>query len=343
MKTLDIYIDLLFLKKFFENKPTNNETQQFRDWLDFFVFLSSPHLKFIDVKDGKEKQDLIRFLEQPHIRDNFFATLQADITNYYFSINYNFGNNTTIKNPHSVFFIEFSEAQIAELSKKYGYCFVNFQTYTSTWKKFNPRNYQNSISVSALSRDFNHWNYMVTLKHSFNSMLLIDRYLFAETGFGIHKVVDNYKSNLKQLFQYFVPKNDAITVTDITIISSTRAISPSVTLAQIATYLQTQVFAVLFPQSKFNLSIILVDNVPDTHDRRIITNYFDLHSGDSFMYVTNAHNNHIKVDTSLHIYTFFSGEQLKDATKRINDIRGLVLGANSANNFIGNKQNRLLK
>jgi hypothetical protein len=349
MKTLDIYIDLLFLKKFFESEPTDKKTIPYRNWLDFYFFLRSTHICLFNAKDGKliDKNDFIRQFEMfadEKQRNDFFAPLQLNVENYAVSKSYQYNQN--IKNPHTIFFIEFEKEVTESLEKSFGYLFVNSKNYMQKWKLLNPRNHQSFITISNKG-DIKNWNDFEYLKHSANSLIIVDRYIFG----------GNYAHNLAEMLLHLFPSlaNSAENTTcfDITLIIGNKINNNNVDLKDNKDLVENvkKVFKKHFPKCELTVVQLLKrsrdnrnqekrEDIPLTHDRRIISNYFYFSSGDSITYESSP--NDMLANTDFHIYSIFDSKTFETVQTRLAEFKYQIDNKTHANNYIGTKQNRLL-
>lgn len=328
------YCDIRFFEDFFRKKPMDLEimTSDAKNWRSFYEYGLNKKHSFIIINLSKEEA-LAQLQTNPIVKKLFdlYNNSQIDLK---------FDKNIAEKlktvdfcktcNPHSVFFLDNTDAESDKLEKQTGLLFFNLGNHLKKWGKYSPDSYTSPISVGEKGI-LKNWNYLANLRHSFNSIIIADRYLFK----------GDYQENLKQLFTNFLHDLEQPTIMDITILLEEKQLSYNLSMADIAKFLQKQVFNKIVNLA-INLSIIQVKHIPVTHDRRIITNYFYLYSGDSFSYVTDKEPNKIYSNTDLHIYTLFDNQTMQNAKERLAEYRNLVLGAKHINLFIGTKQNRLL-
>lgn len=195
---LDIYIDFLFLKAFFENKPTDDLSKDYRNWLDFYLWLTnSQHINIITAKDGKVmKLNDFRVLLQERLskddgrREEFFKyKTNFDKTQYTNSPTFDYWNE--IKNPHSLFFLEFSKEEIETLNKT-GFWFLNYKEFLNQYKLLFLRE---SIFVSSDDEDtkFYSWEKLQEYQTPCNTIFITDNYM----ALSVSKV----KKNLAKLIE----------------------------------------------------------------------------------------------------------------------------------------------
>ncbi len=339
---LDVYLDFLFIKKFFENEPSETKTPQYRVWLDFYFFLKSNHIRVFNPKDNltTPNADFIRLFEifeNLEKRNNLFSKMDFSFEKYHINTNYDYSK---IQNPHSVFFIEFSETQSQDLEKKHGYFFINSENFVSKWKLLNPRNYQSFKTVSEKG-DFKTWKDFARLKHPANAILIVDRYIFG----------GNYQHNLQEmfenLFETIAEKSQILLIIGNSINNKPTDLKNETELKkqwskivkQKWTQAENSVAQVFEKQGEKRTETSL------THDRRIVTNYFYLVSGDSYSYVNKNQEN--LTNTDFHIYTVFDSETFTKMQERLLEFRKVILKPDNScrihfNNREGDCQNRLL-
>lgn len=327
------YCDIAFFDNYFRKTPAADATDsQAVAWQSFFNCGLNKNNNFVIINLSRD--DAFAQIQTNPIIKKLFDLYNAKRIDLKFDKNIatKLTDNTfyTSCKPHTVFFLDIADTEIDKLEKQTGLLFFNLTNHLTKWKRYSPDSYTSPISVGEKGV-FNNWSYIANFKHSFNSIIIADRYLFK----------GDYRENLKQLFMNFLHNLEQPTVMDITILLEEKQLSYNLSMADIAKFLQKQVFNNI-ANLTVNLSIVQVRHIPVTHDRRIITNYFYMYSGDSFSYVTDNNPTKIYSNTDLHIYTVFDTQSMQNAKERLVEYKNLVLGAKHINLFIGNKQNRLL-
>ncbi|MBP6234843.1 MAG: hypothetical protein KA270_00830 [Saprospiraceae bacterium] len=139
------------------------------------------------------------------------------------------------------------------------------------------------VHPSRLINDFLGWSFIGNLKIPVNAAIIIDRYAF--------KYDNVIKKNLTEILKHLIPEElegdfDLCLITDE---------EESMDFKKLKS-LVTKEFKNLHKKCSLNLSIFTLFRNISTHDRKIITNYYIISSGNSFDYYFN---DNITVDTSL--------------------------------------------
>lgn len=341
-KKLDIYFDIAFFQKFYNDKPNNELSKEFQNWLDFYLFFTqSSHIELIDAYDSKpvNQSDILLLLAHPQLIEQNTMTINA---------NYSYNQ---ISNPHSIFFLEFTLEQTESLEQRFGFIFINSHNYLQKWKLLNPRNHQ-SFKIVSQGGSFSNWDSFNALKHFANSILIIDRYFFmSNSGYS--------KGNLEGMFGNLFQKIESNL--DITIVLGEQVIGKQENKYKRLEYIDSRdnqtikdcvkdVKNVVKSKVSANCNLSMVQifrknggDVGITHDRRILSNYFYLVSGDSLTYQSEDSNgSKILVNTDFHIYTVFDSNTFFEMQKRLDELKKEVNSQTKEGNFIGTKQNRLL-
>jgi hypothetical protein len=350
MKTLDIYLDFSFLKFFLESEPQDKYSDDYQNWLDFLKFLEKhDFLKIITPNRNKEmkkydfKLQLRQLLRDKTFRQDFFNDFPSNTDNYKISIKFEYNNQIT--NPHSVLFIEFSTEQCQELENKYGYFFINWENFKTKWKLLNPRNHQSFVTVSEKG-NLKSWSDFSYLKHYANSIVIVDRYIFdGNYNHNLVEMLSNILSNLQNTICFDITiiignknnnKDFDINSTDgKTLVKSIEKIFKAKWSNYQFTIIQ------LFKRGRKGNNQEAREDISLTHDRRIITNYFYFSSGDSITYESQA--NSMQANTDFHIYSIFDSKTFETVQQRLAEFNFQMNAKIHVNNFIGNKQNRLLE
>lgn len=352
MKTLDIYLDFSFLRLFLENEPQDHYSDDYQNWLDFLKFLQKHNfVKIITPNNNTEipKNNFVlqlhQLLRNKSFRQDFFNDLPSNTENYKVSIAFEY--NIQIKNPHSIFFIEFSKEQCQELENKYGYFFINWENFKTKWKLLNPRNYQ-SFKIVSKTGNLGNWSSFSKLKHPANAIIIIDRYFFK--GFSKENI-ENMFGNLFEKIEYKFDVTLILgkqTIKDMALGYINTNNSEILHIREETKNIKKNIKSVIKNKlsKQDNLTIIQIfkgdkSDLDITHDRRIISNYFYMVSGASLSYENKEGK--ILVDTDFHIYTIFDSETFGEITKRFDELKPHIIAQDQTGHVEGNKQNRLLE
>jgi hypothetical protein len=354
MKTLDIYLDFLFLRYFLDNEPSDKYSDDYQDWFDFVKFLEKHnHIKIITPnrnKENKRNDFIIQFrqlLRDKSYRREFFEYFPKQVAKYKISTDFYYENE--IQNPHSVFFIEFPTQDSEILEKKYGYFFINSQNFKTKWKLLNPRTYQ-SFKIVSEKGTLNNWESFKIIKHPVNAVLIDDRYVFA----------GDYQHNLQELLTNLFEKNE--TKSEILVVIGNAINNKETNIGEETELLKEtkKIVKRLFANSNFSIAQLIENSnqkrteIKLTHDRRVISNYFYLVSGDSYSYdktfvdkITGEKKIELNTNTDFHIYTVFDSETFANIQNRLLEFRKLILKQDNSpklhiKNREGDCQNHLL-
>lgn len=140
------------------------------------------------------------------------------------------------------------------------------------------------VHPSRSINDFLGWSFIGYLKIPVNAAIIIDRYAF--------KYENSIKRNITEILKHLIP-DDLESDFDLCLITDEEE---SLDFKKLKS-LVTKEFKNLHKKCSLNLSIFtLRSHHISTHDRKIITNYYIIKSGNSFDYYNN---DNITVDTSL--------------------------------------------
>ena len=162
-------------------------------------------------------------------------------------------------------------------------------------------------------------------KHHFNSIVIIDRYIFK--GY-------NYAENVKNLVSSLMENSDSTFTFNVTILSEVNS-----DLESIHNNVKKSL-EVKFIKQNFYLTIANIQRDRRTHDRRIITNYTYFFSGDSF-----SHYQRKDINTQLHYDPMGETRKFAVVGDTLNQFKKLISGTKNVPNqkrIIQEGQNYLL-
>ncbi len=153
------------------------------------------------------------------------------------------------------------------------------------------------------------WDFISQFKHPFGGLIIIDRYFFSNS---------DYRANLGQILEQLTKHNLSLPL-HITILYQSNCVDNSFSNQALLYNDVSQVCSKIFSPGNFELTIIQVNQVNHTHDRRIITNYMFILSGNSFQYSTN--NDPIKVKSKVRTHLTFHDTLTKETFEDVlNDL-----------------------
>lgn len=186
---------------------------------------------------------------------------------------------------------------------------------------------QRSIS----SDDFSNWNKVSKYIRPFNSMVIIDRYMFTGSSTGGNLGLFEY--NLKIILGLFFKNCNC--QPRLVFIFQIKTTGPSRDMGPNSKELTTKIVKAIKSMNKNckkpEIALIYVSNtIDDEHDRNIITNYLRIKGGDTFVYYNSA-NEIITNSSDLDVYSLGNLQYRSNAEKLKAKLNGIISEVRSSN------------
>lgn len=316
---VDVYCDIEFLKKFYSYKsdlrfgPSNEKD---KIWLSLSNFFNNGNNIIINI--SIDRYDNYEYYEQHPFIKHYVdlwnsSTIELNFNDAVFN-EFDSDEFYKSKNQHKLFFIESDSITNEERSSRFGFYFLNTQTYEEVWNKIALKSKFLKISQDG---DIQNWIQFEEFRHPFRSILINDRYIFK-----LQK--DNYLSNVKGLLSSILPQSPISYTIDLTFIC--QDINKDLPLEKVESEISSLLTS-YFSHITFDFTLIQIqgDNRL-THGRRIFTNYYFLSSDSSIQFSNKSGD--IDADSDLFIFSIFDCNEFKAAQNRIVDFKNLICNSN---------------
>lgn len=270
-----VYIDYAFfkhlLKKGNENaNPLLRKSQTEYHVLLDFLFDSGIEMIFHIDEDETDEYDLIRVLEDYHVQGKLILKLFSK------ELFDNELNDINQRSPFCICFLASPEKRIEELISTSGFICISKKNFDTFLQK--PYFKKNTFEV-AKDGDISGWHDFGKLSHTFNSIVIFDRYLFANHEKSTRS---GYKETLAGIIKNLLSKNNSKTIY---ILVSAPEEFVSQDIDTLRKNIENSINESLICKKEIIVGLTLMRRkLPINHDRIIFTNLMVLSSGDSFNY-----------------------------------------------------------
>ncbi len=208
---------------------------------------------------------------------------------------------STVKNTNGIYLLESIEAK---LLNSYMYLMANVGDEINTLQKLIINEYDSSLHEQRTisEADFNSWDKVIKYIRPFNSMVIVDRYMFSGSAAGNLGMFEyNLKKFLAHSFEKIQGQPRLVFIFQIKANRAQPEMGPDSgeMISKIVKAVKTKNKHCKRPE----VALVYVSNTfSDEHDRSIITNYFRIKSGDTFVYF-NSTNTIITNSSDLDFYS----------------------------------------
>lgn len=221
---------------------------------------------------------------------------------------------STVKNTNGIYLLESIEAK---LLNSYMYLMANVGDEINTLQKLIINEYDSSLHEQRTisEADFNSWDKVIKYIRPFNSMVIVDRYMFSGSAAGNLGMFEyNLKKFLAHSFEKIQGQPRLVFIFQIKANRAQPEMGPDSgeMISKIVKAVKTKNKHCKRPE----VALVYVSNTfSDEHDRSIITNYFRIKSGDTFVYF-NSTNTIITNSSDLDFYSL-GNLQYRDAANNL--------------------------
>lgn len=286
---MELIVDKGFLTSFFQHNSSDRHKHLFDDFIRFIRKLQA---NFSLITNFSSQEELEVFTLENPLLEIIIEKAKPPIFLEEF-------NQIIREKPFheqhpcmKLFLVNCSTKDCNNLEGSYGYSFICGENFNWKWPLFYSDR-DDAVMIISNSKNlpdfkkFNHWEKLKVYQHSLNAAVLIDRYLF-------ERPKDQMLLNVKALFSNLIKNNAKAKIAiDITLIAEAPK-KPVYTLSEAYSALD------LFFKESFpivNFTLVRYDKQLDyklkelgyeIHDRRILTNYFQMESGKGFNLVNKT-------------------------------------------------------
>ncbi|TAH31053.1 MAG: hypothetical protein EAZ06_01110 [Cytophagales bacterium] len=354
---MELVITKEFLDDFFISFDEENKYH-----VDFKEFLTTK-IKGVtiitDLQDVTEWEQAseenplwLYLLDIPMMTPEFVPTVETDIATPSFYSTYTY--------PYKLFFTSKDKNTCENLCKDYGFEYLSIENLEDKWKTYYSQRDDFHLPIDSISIPrFDNWAKLSDFKHPINSIIVFDKYLFAEKNTPTNQQwsVDD---NLMKVFENLLNNQPNMLPLDLSIIIMKEHIKPVLAVPSGMSKLEyahkrvKDFFNLNFPRVNVNISIIHYDKQKHTsqkeHGRGVYTNYFYIFIEQGI----NIFNCSGQIINNSHISYFFPFRsantnivmsKLKNFKTYLNDIDSyLIANPSERGNYIyGSGNNRLVQ
>ncbi len=245
--------------------------------------------------------DLVRVKGMQAVENNGSITLELKNTSEFENEVIKIGS----KSPFSICFSTRDNVDLKESVHRSGYHFID----TGSIKDFLSLPFISQKNVFGVnkSRDISSWKDLKKLSHNFNTLIILDRFLFSRNVKSTHS---KFRETISELIANLLHRNSASEI-DVLLVSVKNPYGDvGLSLKEIREAIEMEMKKMNISR-KINISIARCKQITDdNHDRLIFTNLCAMSSANSFNYFENRtiKNKPPTINTTLSTYCFLDLE-----------------------------------
>lgn len=245
---------------------------------------------FVDLITDKKEESI--FIIMKLFSENSNLYISSNITdlfasNTFFKLMFKHGTCNAKHIEEDTFFKNHSFGIVFKINKSQDEKNIPCTFHLNDWsEKILGLSRQISLKVDQYSKinEFLGWSFLLKVGIPVNAAIIVDRYAF--------KNVESIKSNITDLLVNLIPRTISEDFHLTIITQENQSINPSEIKKILLSGIKSQIKDI-----HIDLSVYLLKNIPETHDRRVITNYYTITCGNSFAFYSNRGGKRINVST----------------------------------------------